>query len=171
MPVTRRDFLTGSAMAAVAGAIGRPMLLRAWQTPTPAAPAPQTPTVTPLFTEIRRNVGWFTGRGGTIGYLVNAGGVAVVDSQYRDAAKLFLDGLNQRSKSRPVDFLVNTHHHADHTDGNFVFKGVAKKIVAQAKAAEMMHNPPGQTAPTTEQLYPDTTFTETWAANVGDERL
>jgi len=161
--VSRRDFLAGSAVALVGGAVGAPALVRAWR----QQPAP----ITPVFTDIRRNVGFFTGRGGTIGYLIDAKGVAVVDSQYRDAAKLCLDGLNERSKNRPVDRLVNTHHHGDHTDGNIVFKGVAKKVVAHARAAELMRNPPPQGPPTTEQLYPDTTFTDVWREQVGDEWL
>jgi glyoxylase-like metal-dependent hydrolase (beta-lactamase superfamily II) len=160
--VSRRDFLAGSAVALVGGAVGAPRLARAWQ----QQPAP----VTPVFTDIRRNVGFFTGRGGTIGYLIDAKGVAVVDSQFRDAAKLCLDGLNERSKNRPVDRLVNTHHHGDHTDGNVVFKGVAKKVVAHARAAELMRNPPPSgNPPTTEQLYPDTTFTDVWREQVGDD--
>jgi glyoxylase-like metal-dependent hydrolase (beta-lactamase superfamily II) len=160
--VSRRDFLAGSAVALVGGAVGAPALARAWQ--QQAAP------VTPVFTDIRRNIGFFTGRGGTIGYLVDAKGVAVVDSQFRDAAKLCLDGLNERSKNRPVDRLINTHHHGDHTDGNIVFKGIAKKVVAHAKAAEHMRNPPpAGTPPTTEQLYPDATFTDVWREQVGDD--
>jgi glyoxylase-like metal-dependent hydrolase (beta-lactamase superfamily II) len=153
--VTRRDFL------ATAAALGATPFVRAWQ-----QPAPQ---ITPVFTPIRGDVGFFTGRGGTIGYLINAGGVAVVDSQYRDSAKLCLDGLNERSKNRPVDRLINTHHHADHTDGNIVFKGIARKVVAHERAAEHMHAPPGRPAPTSEQLYPDTTFTSTWREQVGNE--
>ncbi len=161
--ISRRAFLGGSAVAVVGGAVA-PRWARAWQ----QQPAP----VTPVFTDIRRNVGFFTGRGGTIGYLIDAKGVAVVDSQFRDTAKLFLEGLNQRSKNRPVDRLINTHHHADHTDGNVAFKGVAQKVVAHAKAAEHMRNvPPTGNAPTTEQLYPDATFTDVWREQVGDERI
>ncbi len=158
--ISRRAFLGGSAVAIVGGAVA-PRWTRAWQ----QQPAP----VTPVFTDIRRNVGFFTGRGGTIGYLVDAKGVAAVDSQFPDSAKLFLEGLNQRSKDRPVDRLINTHHHGDHTGGNIVFKGAAKKVVAHAKAAEHMKAPPGQNAPTTEQLYPDATFTDVWREQVGDE--
>jgi glyoxylase-like metal-dependent hydrolase (beta-lactamase superfamily II) len=165
--VSRRAFIHTSAAAVVGGFAARADWTLAFQQPAPAAQTP--PQITPVFTELRRNVGLFTGRGGTIGYLVDEKGVAVVDSQYRDAAKLFLDGLNTRSKSRPVDRLINTHHHGDHTDGNVVFKGVAKKVVAHAKAAEDMHAPPGQQPPTTEQLYPDATFTDTWREQVGDE--
>ena len=161
MSLTRRDFFASSAAAAAAAALARGGI----------APLPQQQGASPVFTEIRRNVGYFTMRGGTIGFLVNPGAVAVVDSQFAVEAKACLDGLNQRSSNRPVDFLINSHHHGDHTAGNITFKGVAKKVVAHAKAAEHMKAPPGQQAPTAEQLYPDTTFTETWSADVGDERI
>lgn len=164
MSFTRRDFLASSAVAAIAGALGRPAAARAWQNQ-------QAPPAEPVFTPIRRNVGAFTMRGGTIGYLIDPSAVVVVDSQYPAEGKACLDGLNERSKGRPVDFLINTHHHADHTAGNISFKGAAKKVVAHVRAAEHMRNPPGSQPPTTEQLYPDTTFTETWTADAGSERV
>jgi glyoxylase-like metal-dependent hydrolase (beta-lactamase superfamily II) len=107
---------------------------------------------------------------------VNAGGVAVVDSQFPPEATVCLNGLNERSGNRGVDFLINTHHHGDHSGGNISFKGVAKKVVAQAKAAEHMRNvpgaaPPAAGAPPVEQLYPDTTYAETWSADLGDEKI
>src|SRR5687768_4903858 len=160
MSLTRRDFLATPAAAALAGTFGRPSLLRALQGQTPQ----------PVFTPIRRNVGFFTMRGGTIGYLVNQGAVVVVDSQFPAEATACLNGLNERSGSRPVDFLINTHHHGDHTGGNISFRGVAKKVVAHAKADEHMRQPPGGQPPA-DQLYPDTTFTENWSADVGDERM
>ena len=160
MSPSRRDFLARSAAAALAGTLGRPTLLRALQGQAP----------TPVFTPIRRNVGFFTMRGGTIGYLVSPGGVVVVDSQFPPEAKACLDGLNERSGGKPVDFLINTHHHGDHSGGNVSFRGVAKKVVAHAKADEHMRQPPGGQPPA-DQLFPDTTFTETWSANVGDERV
>ena len=160
MSPSRRDFLASSAAAAIAGVFARPSLLRGLQGQAP----------TPLFTPIRRNVGFFTMRGGTIGYLVSRGGVVVVDSQFPPEAKTCLDGLNERSGSKPVDFLINTHHHGDHSGGNVAFRGVAKKVVAHTKADEHMRQPPGGQPPA-DQLFPDTTFTETWSATVGDERV
>lgn len=159
MDTTRRDFLTASA-AALAATLGHPLLSRGLR-------AQQQQGV---FTPIRRNVGFFTMRGGTIGYLVNPSGVVVVDSQFPPEAKACLDGLNERSGSRPVDFLINTHHHGDHSGGNISFRGAAKKVVAQEKAAEHMHNPPGAQPPA-DQLYPDTTFAKDWSASVGDEKV
>jgi glyoxylase-like metal-dependent hydrolase (beta-lactamase superfamily II) len=160
MSFSRRDFLASSAVALGAGVIGRPNLVRAWQ----QQPAP----ITPVFTEIRAGVGFFTGRGGTIGYLINAGGVVVVDSQFPDSAKLCVEGLKTRSKDRPVDLLINTHHHGDHTAGNISFKGIARKVVAHEKAAELIKQ--AAAAPNaTEQLSPDTTFTTEWRQQLGDE--
>jgi glyoxylase-like metal-dependent hydrolase (beta-lactamase superfamily II) len=168
MSPTRRDFLVTSAAAAAAAAaavLGRPALARALQGQAP----------TPVFTPIRRNVGFFTMRGGTIGYLVNPGGVVVVDSQFPAEGKACLEGLNERSGNRPVDFLINTHHHGDHSGGNLSFRGAAKKVVAHAKAAEHMRQPPGvqpqASQPAVDQLFPDTTFTDTWSADVGDEKI
>lgn len=160
MSTTRRDFLATSIAATVAAALGRPKLAHALPTRESLA----------VFTPIRRNVGFFTMRGGTIGYLVNAGGVVVVDSQFPAEAKACLDGLNERSGNRPVDFLINTHHHGDHSAGNLSFRDVAGKVVAHVKADEHMRQPPGGQPPT-DQLFPDTTFTERWSADVGDERV
>jgi glyoxylase-like metal-dependent hydrolase (beta-lactamase superfamily II) len=174
MSITRRDFLVNSALVAIAAAIARPTAAGAWQNPpagqTPS-PSPTPTPAQPVFTPIRRNIGTFTMRGGTIGYLVDPHAVVVVDSQYPAEGKVCLDGINARSNNRPVDLLINTHHHLDHMGGNISFKGVTKHVVSQAKAAEMMPNPPGAAPLTGEQLYPDTTFAETWSADPGNELL
>ena len=177
MSTTRREFLAKSALAALAATLGRPHLAGAFQV-----------QAQPVFTPIRRNVGFFTMRGGTIGYLASPGGVAVVDSQFPPEARAFLAGLNERTANRAVDALINTHHHGDHSGGNAAFRGVARKVVAHATAAEHMRQAPGAAAPApppasaqppaaqpaaqaAEQLYPDTTFTDTWSADIGDERV
>ena len=160
MSVTRRGFLASSAVAAVAGAIGRPSAAYAWW---------QQPAPMPVFTDIRRKVGYFTMQGGTIGYLNEPRGGVVVDSQYPQTAPAFIKGWNERSNGAAILRLINTHHHADHTGGNIAFKGIARQVIAHATAAEHMKNPPGQQPPTTEQLYPDRTFTDVWREQVGDE--
>ncbi len=134
----------------------------------PATPA-KAPTWKPVFTPIRRNVGYFTASGGTIGYLINSAGVVVVDSQYPDSAKACLDGLNEQSKNRPVDVLLNTHHHSDHTGGNVVFKPVTKAIVAQARVPELQRIANAEAKTPVEQAYPTATFDGTWNKAIGDE--
>jgi len=162
MSLSRRDFLTSSAALAAIGAVSRRDLIAAWQGQPQAAAA--------VFTPIRRNVGFFTMRGGTIGYMINAGGVAVVDSQFPAEATACLNGLKERAGGQTVDVLLNSHHHGDHSGGNISFRGATKKVVAHAKAAEHMKNPPGAQPPA-DQLFPDATFTDSWTADLGDERI
>jgi glyoxylase-like metal-dependent hydrolase (beta-lactamase superfamily II) len=168
--VSRRRFLTTSGVAIALAPVGR---LFAQATVAPPAPTqtPQAPRFTPAFTDIRRNVSFFTGRGGTIGYLVNSGGIIVVDSQFPDAAKAFLDGLGERTNHRPVEVLLNTHHHADHTGGNTAFKGVAKTIVAQNRVPALQKADNDAAATPVEQAYADTTFDEVWNHGMGDEMV
>ena len=168
MSQTRRGFLATSAAAALGVTVARPLSVFAGQ----------QAQAEPVFTPIRRNVGTFTMRGGTVGWLVNARGVAVVDTQFPAEARALLAGLQERSSSRPVDVLLNTHHHGDHTSGNPVFHGIAQRVVAHGMADQHMRRAPG-TQPQSQQqdpnaippLYPDTTFTHAWSADVGDERI
>ena len=122
------------------------------------------------FTDVRRNFGIFTARGGTIGWLVNTGGVLVVDTQYADTGKICLDGLKQKS-GRGVDLVINTHHHADHTGGNGVFRADTKKIVAHAKVPELLKMVAAATPNAAAPVFPDVTFETSWSATIGDETV
>ena len=169
--VSRRDFLAGSVALVGGAAVVRPSLASAWQQAAQQPPPPQPAPLTPVFTELRRNVGFFTGRGGTIGYLIDPAAVVVVDSGYPDAAKLCLDGLNERSKNRAIDLLINTHHHDDHTLGNIVFKPSVKKMLAHAQAVELMKTRPGRGAAPSEVAIPAATFTDVMREQVGGESI
>ena len=176
MSLSRRDFLARSSVALAAGTFAQTAIARAWQqqqaTPPPAG-GQQAPTWTPQFTELRRNTGYYMGRGGTIGYLIDKGAVVAVDSQFADSAKACVDGLQQRSNNRGVDLLINTHHHGDHVSGNPVFKPVTKRILAHARAVELHKEvaarPTKPGAPPVEHVFADRTFTDLWREQLGDE--
>ena len=159
MSLNRREFLAGSTAAAALAALGGRSAFGAAQQ-----------AAQPMFYALRDGTGFFTMRGGTIGYLVNRDAVVVVDSQYPPEAQALIEGLKTRSGNRGVDLLINTHHHGDHTGGNIAFRGVAKKVVAHTTAAEHMRQPPGAQPPT-DQLYPDTTFAARWSASAGADRV
>jgi glyoxylase-like metal-dependent hydrolase (beta-lactamase superfamily II) len=119
--LTRRELLELAIVSAV--------------TPFAGAAAAQTPAAPGVsFTSLRRDVGIFTGRGGTIGWLVTPDAVVVLDSQFPDTARPCLDGLKSRT-ARPIDLLVNTHHHPDHTSGNVVFQPGGPKHCRQSECA------------------------------------
>lgn len=120
------------------------------------------------FTDLRRNVGYFTDRGGTIGWLVTEDAFMVVDSQFPESAKLCIAGLEKKTTHR-LDALINTHHHGDHTGGNPVFQGKAEMIVAHENVPELMRQ--AREEGDSEPAYPDQTFSESWKMGAGDETV
>ena len=74
-------------------------------------------------------VGIFTEKGGTIMFLLTSKGMVVVDSQFPDTAPHLIGELKKKN-TKPFRYLINTHHHGDHTGGNIAFKGVAEHVVA-----------------------------------------
>jgi cyclase len=161
MSVTRRTFIAVSSIAA--GSVPFRGLLGAAQTPAPAPPATK-------FEAIRRNVGYFTGQGGTIGWLVNSGAVVVVDTQFPATAAICIEGLKQRS-SRAIDIVFNTHHHGDHTSGNRVFAEGARKIVAHARVPELQRQVAARQANSPSPVVATATFDKSWSDKVGDETV
>jgi cyclase len=118
------------------------------------------------FTTLRRNVGIYSERGGTIGWLITPDGAAIVDSQFADTAANLLEGVRGRTAAG-IDVLVNTHHHSDHTAGNAVLRPAARSIVAHARVPELLRTYESQQP----QTYPDTTFDREWSTTVGDETV
>jgi len=131
-------------------------------------PAP-APPIRREFREIRRGVGIYSERGGTIGWLMNGDGVLVVDSQFPDTAANCLAGIRERTAVR-IDALVNTHHHGDHTGGNGVFRPAVGRIVAHQRARELQRATAEASGnPLDDGALPDVTFQEAWSVELGDE--
>lgn len=179
--MNRRDFLFSLSATAVLGTTYRigaqtPVAPSTGVPPATAVPPAVTatpsspPPAQPVFTPLRRNVGVFTARGGTIGWLSSPDALAVIDTQFPDTAAQFLAGLPGRG-DRPIDVVINTHHHGDHTGGNGVFKPVAKHIVAQANVPALQRRAAENARPPTvdRQVYADQTFEDTWRLALGDE--
>ncbi len=170
MFLNRRQFLATSTVAVATSTLNlRSLLAQVAQ----SAGAQQSGALT----LVRGSVGTFTGQGGTIGWHIDTRSVVVVDSQFPASAKTCLDAVNARTDGRPLDFLVNTHHHGDHTGGNGVFRSVSRKILAQANVPRLQREAaaratqaaqPGQ-PPVPEPIFADTTFEVTWRQPVGDE--
>lgn len=119
---------------------------------------------------LRRNVGIFTERGGTIAFLLSKEGTAVVDSQFPEQATHLLGELKNRGTDK-IDLLINTHHHGDHTGGNLTLKEISSHLLAhtnsklnQEKQAQARNNESAQ-------WYPDRTYSDKWCQDVGKETI
>ena len=162
MKFDRRTFLTTSSLAVAGTALARmPVFGQAGQ--------PQTPPTT-TFTDLRRNVGIFTGQGGTIGWLATPAGAVAVDAQFPATAKACVEGLQQRSP-KGIELLINTHYHGDHTAGNATFRPAVKRIVQQERCAELHRDTTTKAGTTAQQAYADLTFGESWSQDIGDEKV
>jgi glyoxylase-like metal-dependent hydrolase (beta-lactamase superfamily II) len=170
---TRRDLLRLTALSAAAAAAPASRLF-AQAPPAPAGGAAQMPQPPKLtITSVRGNVSMVMGQGGTIGTFVSKSALVVVDTQFPATAKLCLEDLQARAPGRQIDYVINTHHHGDHTGGNGVFRPAATKLVAHTRVPELQkaaaaRQQGGNTPPPT-PTFPDTTFPDTWKADLGDE--
>lgn len=120
--------------------------------------------------EIRPNIGIFTEKGGTIGWYVSDDAVVVVDSQFPDSAKHFVEELKKKTK-RKIDILFNTHHHGDHTSGNYYMKDFVEKIVAQENCVNLQKKFYGEGDKKDKQVYADVTFKNDWELDLGKEKI
>ncbi|HVU18434.1 MAG TPA: MBL fold metallo-hydrolase [Candidatus Didemnitutus sp.] len=162
--MNRRDFLFRTSAAAV-GLAARHSLFG--QSAAPAAPAAHPSPVTE-FHALRRNTGYFTGRGGTIGWMINPDAIVTIDTQFPDTAAICLAGLPGR-KDRKIDAVVNTHHHFDHTSGNKIFRPAARMLVAQKNVPELQAAAFERSPQAEPPVFPDTLFPDVWRKDVGDE--
>jgi cyclase len=117
---------------------------------------------------LRSNIGIFTERGGTIGYLLSTDGIVVVDSQFPEQARNLIDEIKKRS-DREIDLLINTHHHGDHTAGNIAFKGLIRNSVAHENSKRNQAQMAKQRDTEAQQLYPEMVYSDRWTKRVGNE--
>jgi glyoxylase-like metal-dependent hydrolase (beta-lactamase superfamily II) len=88
---------------------------------------------TPLAIEkIRRGVFVFRGAGGTVTAVAGSDGCAVIDTGYGPRVDEIKSSI-KRALSETPDWLVNTHWHFDHTDGNQAFVADGARILAHTK--------------------------------------
>jgi cyclase len=72
-------------------------------------------------TRVADNIYMLEGAGGNIGVSVGDDGIVIVDDQFAplaDKIRAALKGITDK----PVRFVINTHHHFDHTGGNPAFQ-------------------------------------------------
>ena len=80
------------------------------------------------------------GPGGNIGILKTDEGLLVVDSQSKETAPEVLEKIAALS-AKPIKYLINTHYHGDHTDGDEVIGKDAVIIMHPNCKASLMKNP------------------------------
>ncbi len=123
------------------------------------------------FKLLRNNVGVFTQQGGTIGWLNSEDGFVVVDSQFPNPAANAIEELKKLG-DKPFKFLLNTHHHGDHTGGNIAFKGLVENVVAHENSLKNQRTTAVKANSLDKQLLPNLTFKDRgWQTKLGEEKI
>lgn len=86
-----------------------------------------------VFSYVQPDGTWFINN---TGFIVGPDHIVVVDATSTEArTRAFIEAIRSVS-DKPVATLINTHHHGDHTHGNYLFDGAA--IVAHRKCRDVM---------------------------------
>jgi glyoxylase-like metal-dependent hydrolase (beta-lactamase superfamily II) len=102
-----------------------------------AATAQNFDSVTIKTTKVAGSVYMLEGSGGNIGVLIGKDGVILVDDQFAPLGEKIKKAVASIS-DKPIKFIVNTHFHGDHSDGNKVFGGEGAIIVAHDNARKRL---------------------------------
>lgn len=119
---------------------------------------------------IRGNVGYYTERGGTIVWQIEDGAVVIVDTQFPEQAGHLLQEVEKKTEAE-IDYVINTHHHGDHTGGNIAFKSLAKHIMAHENSKTNQKVSAESRGNLDKILLPDMTFSKEWKQDVGSETI
>src|SRR4029079_1266565 len=71
------------------------------------------------------------GSGGNITIAPTAEGVLMIDAQFAPLHDRLKAAIDKVSGGKPIRYLINTHFHGDHTDGNDRFAKEGTVIVSQ----------------------------------------
>ena len=118
------------------------------------------------------------GLGGNI--LVNSGkdGVLIVDDQFPQLKNKIMSAI-RKIGGRKIDYIVNSHWHFDHAEGNIAFGKTGSRIIAHENSRFMMINPqpinlvsvvyPQQPYPS--HALPQITYQNTMTVNLNGEEI
>lgn len=87
--------------------------------------------------EVADNIYMLIGSGGNLGLSVGDDGAFLIDDQYAPLTEKILDAIKAQTDNT-VQFVVNTHWHADHTGGNELHGEAGAIIVAHENVRKQM---------------------------------
>jgi cyclase len=88
-------------------------------------------------TPVAGSIYMLQGSGGNIGLSIGDDGTLMVDDQYAPLTQKIQAAVAGLTRN-PVDFVINTHWHSDHSDGNANFSRAGATIVAHENARMRM---------------------------------
>jgi len=86
---------------------------------------------------VAKNIFMLEGSGGNIGVSIGSDGNLIVDDQFAPLSEK-IDAALQKLNPGKLRFVLNTHHHGDHTGGNAAFGAKEATIIAQTNVRKRL---------------------------------
>ncbi len=113
-------------------------------------------------THIAGPVYMLQGQGGNIGVTAGPDGILIIDDQFAPLADKILDALEDLN-SGELQFILNTHYHGDHTEGNEILGKSAPIISHTNTRKRLLDNP--------EEAWPVITFDDEASVHFNGEEI
>lgn len=121
--------------------------------------------------KVSDNVYMLTGYGGNIGISVGDDGVFVIDDQFATLTPKILEAIKKIS-NKPIQFLVNTHWHGDHTGGNENFNKLGATIIAHDNVRKRLaETPKRDKTMRPKEALPVITFNDKLSVHINGEKV
>ncbi len=99
----------------------------------------ESPEVTIEPTQVADQIYMLTGQGGNIGLAIDEDYTLLIDDQFAPLSEAIHAEIKKLT-DKPIKYLLNTHFHYDHTDGNPNFSGSVGVIVAHENVRTRLQN-------------------------------
>jgi glyoxylase-like metal-dependent hydrolase (beta-lactamase superfamily II) len=132
---------------------------------------PDWSKITVKTTDLGNRTFMLEGQGGNVTVAVGDDGVIMVDSQFapmHDKLKAAVAAVSPQ----PIRFLINTHHHGDHTGGNAAFANDGAVVIGHANERDILakggtnNNSLQPVPPVSGAALPSKTYTDTLTVEV-----
>ena len=123
--------------------------------------------------KVKNDIYMIEGKGGNIGLSFGTDGVFMIDDKFADMSEDIIKEIQKKDKNL-VQFLVNTHHHGDHTGGNVNMKEAGATIVAHENVRKRLNESFKNATEKSEadsRKLPTITFTEDMTFHYNGEEI
>ena len=126
--------------------------------------------------QLTKQIAMLQGKGGNIGLLTGDQGLVMVDDDYRSMSPALQKTLKDFGGEGKLTYIINTHWHSDHTEGNHHF-GQQATIIAHDKVRERLLTSQEielfqlKTEPYPEHALPSITYEKALTLHINDEEV